>query len=74
MEMCSYAHCNKNGGDLMVETVLAIIGVCLGFGLAGIFLLAGMAVVLLFAIRELVQLVKWIWGADKDKKRKEDDK
>lgn len=58
----------------MIETVLAIIGICLGFGLAGIFLLAGMAVVLLFAIRELVQLVKWIWGADKDKKRKEDDK
>lgn len=61
----------------MIETLLAIIGVCLGFGMAGILLLFGALVVLLLVIREVCILVRWILGGQTKKKiekEKEDDK
>lgn len=57
----------------MIESMIAIIGMCLGFGLTVIFLLED-KVVLIFVIWGVIRLAKWIWGAVKDKNRKKDSK
>jgi hypothetical protein len=50
----------------MFETVLAIIGVCLGFILTVIFLLEDKAV-LIIVVWGVIRLVKWIWGVYKNR-------
>ena len=53
----------------MLETLTGILLALLGLGLAGILLLIGALVVLLLIIRELIALVRFLFGAGKKKEK-----
>lgn len=56
----------------MLETLTGILLGLLGLGLAGILLLIGALVVLLLIIRELIALVRFMFGAHKKKEKESD--
>lgn len=56
----------------MLETLIGILLGLLGLGLAGILLLIGALVVLLLIIRELIALVRFMFGAHKKKEKEVD--
>ena len=67
------AKATKKGEMSMIEALIGILGVLLGAGLAGIFLLIGILVVLLLIVRGLIILVRFILsGIKKNEKDKED--
>lgn len=53
----------------MLETVFAVLGALLGLGLVGILILIGAVVILLFILKGIIALIKFLVGSV-PKKRK----
>lgn len=53
----------------MLETVFAVLGALLGLGLVGILILIGAVVILLFILKGVIALIKFLVGSVPKKKK-----
>lgn len=53
----------------MLETVFAVLGALLGLGLIGILILIGAVVILLFILKGVIALIKFLVGSVPKKKK-----